>query len=138
MIDLRTYFWEHRQLCVALSRVTEPDNLCLYFPRSSELRCDIDPTETPIRLRVDVDIAQIISKLYSEVDADHVVSPDDDSPAMGQCSAAQYSVPVGLSDEYQGKMDDMIHILDRSQEVSPYQQTNDEILRSDLAIALDD
>jgi hypothetical protein len=83
VIDLRTNFWEHGQIYVAFSKVIEPGNLCLLFPRSSEHRCDLDPTETPTRLRVDVDIAHIISRLYSEVGADHVVSPDDHSPAMG-------------------------------------------------------
>jgi hypothetical protein len=57
---------------------------------------------------------------------------------MGEWSAAQHSVPVGLSDGYQGKVDDVIHIHDESQEVAPGPQSNDEILRSDSAIALDD
>jgi hypothetical protein len=74
VIDLRTNFWEHGQLYVALSRVTQPVNLCFLLPFSSDLRCDIDPAETPIRIRVDVDIAQIISRLCSRVGADHVVS----------------------------------------------------------------
>jgi hypothetical protein len=99
VIDLMTNFWEHGQLYVAISRVTEPGNLCLLLPGPSELRGDIDPTETPIRLRVDVDVAQIISGLYSEVGADHVVSPDDQLPSIGEWSAAQHSVSVGLSDE---------------------------------------
>jgi hypothetical protein len=57
---------------------------------------------------------------------------------MGEWSAAQHSVRIALSDEYQGKVDDVIHIHDRSQEVAPDLQSNNEILRSDSAIALDD
>jgi hypothetical protein len=47
-------------------------------------------------------------------------------------------VPVGLSDEYQGKVDDVIRIHHGSQKVPPDQQSNDEMLRSESAIALDD
>jgi hypothetical protein len=84
------------------------------------------------------DIAQIISMLYSGVRVDRVVSPDDHPPSIGESSAAQHSLGVGLSDEYGGKADDVIHIRDRSQELPSDQQSNDEILRSDLAIALED
>jgi hypothetical protein len=64
VIDLRTNFWEHGQLYVALSRVTEPGNLCFLLPDSSDFRRDVDPTETPVPVGVDVDTAQIISRLY--------------------------------------------------------------------------
>jgi ATP-dependent exoDNAse (exonuclease V) alpha subunit len=64
VIELMTNFWEHGQLYVALSRVTEPVNLCFLLPDSSDFRCDIDPAETLIRVRVDVDIAHSISRLY--------------------------------------------------------------------------
>jgi hypothetical protein len=47
-------------------------------------------------------------------------------------------VPIACSDEYQGKVDDLIHIHDGSQEIPPDQQSNDEILRSGSAIALGD
>jgi hypothetical protein len=47
-------------------------------------------------------------------------------------------VPIGLSDEYQGKVDDVMRFHDGSQEVPPNQQSNDEIPGCDSAIALDD
>jgi hypothetical protein len=47
-------------------------------------------------------------------------------------------VPVGLSDDCQDKVDDVIHTHDGSQEVPADQQSNDEILKSHSAIALDD
>jgi hypothetical protein len=77
VIDLRTNFWEHGQLYVALSRVTDLGNLCFLLPSSPDVRRDIDPKETPIRVRGYVDIAPIISMLYSGVAADHMLSPDD-------------------------------------------------------------
>jgi hypothetical protein len=53
------------------------------LPDSSDLRRDIDPIQTPVRVRVDVNIAHIISMLYSGVAADHVVSPDEQPLSIG-------------------------------------------------------
>jgi hypothetical protein len=83
VIDLKTHFWEYGQLYVAISIITEPDNLCFLLSGSSDLRREIDPTETPIRVRIDVVIVQIISRLYSGVGADHVVSADVQPPSIG-------------------------------------------------------
>jgi hypothetical protein len=61
------------------------------LPGSSDLKLDIDPTETLIRVRVDVDIAQIISRLYSGVAADHMMSPDDQPPSIG--NGQRHTIP---------------------------------------------
>jgi hypothetical protein len=56
-----------------------------------DVRRDIDPTEIPIRLRGDFDIAQMISRLYSGVAADYVVSPDNQPPSIG--SGQRHNIP---------------------------------------------
>jgi ATP-dependent exoDNAse (exonuclease V) alpha subunit len=35
VVDLRRDFWEHGQLYVALSRITDPRNLCILLPPST-------------------------------------------------------------------------------------------------------
>jgi hypothetical protein len=84
MTDLRSNFGEHGQLYVAFSRVTDPVNLCFLLSGSSDFKQDIDPTEIPIRVRAEVNIAHIISRLYSGVGDDHVVSSEDPPPSIGE------------------------------------------------------
>jgi hypothetical protein len=74
VIDLRSSLWEHGQLYVALSRVTNHAHLCILLPNAANPGQDIDPTETEIRVTVDANIADIISMLYAGVSKQHIDS----------------------------------------------------------------
>jgi hypothetical protein len=119
VIDLRSHFWKHGQVHVTLSIVTDRINLCFLSPGSSNLRGDIDPTEKPIRIPVDGNFPHIISILYSGVGDGHVSSSEDQPLSTGEWSEPQHSVPVQLSDQYQGNVNDMSGIHNGSQDIPP-------------------
>jgi hypothetical protein len=66
VIDLRKDFWEHGQLYVALSRVTDPCNLCVLLPPPPERETEEEEQQEdiPIRVTVDQEMMNIISDIY--------------------------------------------------------------------------
>jgi hypothetical protein len=67
VIDIKTHFWEHGQLYVALSRVRQPENLCMLLPDSSDSISTSDPAEILLRVPVDRDVVEIISRMCSNL-----------------------------------------------------------------------
>jgi hypothetical protein len=63
VIDLRSQFWEHRQLYVALSRVRHPENLFILLPESCEPTSRGDPTAVPLRIPVDRKVVNVVSAI---------------------------------------------------------------------------
>jgi hypothetical protein len=63
VIDLRSQFWEHGQLYVALSRVRHPGNLCILLPESSEETSSSDPTAVLLRIPVDREVVNVVSTI---------------------------------------------------------------------------
>jgi hypothetical protein len=134
VVDLKRNFWEHGQLYVALSRVSDPMNLCLLLPDSSALGGHIDPRETPIRVPVDGHIAEIISRLYSSLDDDHVVSSDDHPPSITECSESQHSAAAELSPDDQRQVGALNGVHDSSQGLLMDEQSDYHILSADSAM----
>jgi hypothetical protein len=66
-------------------------NLCILLPDSSTLGRHIGPSDIPIRVPVDGHIADIISRLYSSIDDDHVGSSKDHPLSITECSESQHS-----------------------------------------------
>jgi hypothetical protein len=75
--------------------------------------------------------------LCSAFGDDHVISSEDQPLSIAEWSKAQHSVPVQLYHQCQGNVGDPNAIIDASQVIPMDPQSNDEILRSDSAIALD-
>jgi hypothetical protein len=65
VIDLRTHFWEHGQLYVALSTARQTVNLCILMPDSFDSVPTPDPAEIPLRVPVDRDVMEIIPRMCS-------------------------------------------------------------------------
>jgi hypothetical protein len=59
VVDLRVPFWQHGQFYVALSRVTDPRNLCILLPDEQEQEL----SDMQIRVPVDRQIVGIIWRL---------------------------------------------------------------------------
>jgi hypothetical protein len=66
VIDCRSRFWEHGQLYVALSRVTDPRNICVLLPP------DLD--DFSIRPSVDAKVVDLLESLGAPVE--RVVPPE--------------------------------------------------------------
>jgi hypothetical protein len=66
VVDLRTKFWEHGQLSVALSRVRSPADLCILLPD--------DLTDLTIDPRMDPEVVHMVRSL----DNDNTDGPMDD------------------------------------------------------------
>jgi hypothetical protein len=87
VIDLRTNLWEHGQLSVALSRVRQPDDICILLHNSSNLDREIDPRKIYIHVSVDPEIARIRSIIYSN----HIRDVSMTSPGAESASVVEYT-----------------------------------------------
>lgn len=67
VVDMRSKFWEHGQLYVALSRIRNPCNLCILLPENKE---DNDSKIEPISDDCIVELVNAIEKI--DVDLDYV------------------------------------------------------------------
>jgi hypothetical protein len=90
VIDCRSRFWEHGQLYVALSRVTDPANICVLLPPDLE--------DFSIHLFVDPDVVSLLASIYSASlnPLSEPISPGETEPQLSQYDLEELSEPEGM------------------------------------------
>jgi hypothetical protein len=102
VVDLRKDFWEHGQLYVALSRITDPHNMCILLPPEPEIIAEdqqVEPQsaeeeeqqeDISIRVTVDEQMMTIISDMYPS----KTNESDDETKSLEDIQTSQEPVEI--------------------------------------------